>query len=148
MTDLTSNQIEELNALRLDLQRLVDNFNKIMNVRDESTNQQISVDNQQEISHISTPSNVKIDSILTPNTLITNADIENFIETKCILDLKYSTIMSDLRDAYNKHYDRNISLISFSKKFNEVSDKYHIKRVQKRVGAKSGIWFVGIGIKP
>lgn len=75
------------------------------------------------------------------------AIMDEFILAKCVFHPKFSTITSDLRDAYNKYYNETISLISFSKNFKEASKKYQIERVQRKFGTRSGVWYNGIGLK-
>lgn len=81
------------------------------------------------------------------NIDITNENIELFIRENCILDEKYQTKMSDLREAFNILYNKDISLIAFSKKFNEVSANYPITRVNLRINSQSGLWLKGISLK-
>ena len=78
---------------------------------------------------------------------ITNEDINMFIRENCILDEKMCTKMSELRDAFNLFFNKDISLIAFSKKFNEVSIIYPVERSNMRINSQGGLWIKGIGIK-
>jgi hypothetical protein len=102
------------------------------------------------IKTIPIQSRTKLPMVKESTVLLTDIvdEIDEFILTKCVFHPKFSTITSDLRDAYNKSYNRNISLIAFSKKFKEVSGKYQIERIQGKKGLRSGVWFNGIGLKP
>lgn len=82
------------------------------------------------------------------NKIITNEELETFIHEKCIFDKKCSCKMSDLRDTYNELNRREVSLIAFSKKFNELSINYPVEKATQRINSQTGLWIKGIGIKP
>lgn len=91
--------------------------------------------------------NTKTKATVVNFKIITNEDIDLFIRENCILDEKLCTRMSDLRDAFNTLFNKDISLIAFSKKFNEVSSNYPVERVNVRINSQGGLWIKGISLK-
>lgn len=148
---------EDLQKMGIDIARIVHSFrteisnqpiiSETINIKTIPT--QISSTRLSIIQDSSELPSVKEGTILLTNATVTIADINEFISTKCVFHPNFTIIMSDLWDAYNTYYNRNISLISFSRKFKEAITKYPIiKEFRGKIGTRSGVWFNGIALKP
>jgi hypothetical protein len=108
----------------------------LTNVNQLLTNQQANMAN----SKPKPPTQINLKTISTE-------EMDIFIRENCNLNEEYMTKMADLKDAFNKLYNRDVSLIAFSKKFNEVSVNYPVTRVNVRVNSQGGLWIKGINVK-